>query len=82
MNEKPIGKVTHFFGKINVAVIELSAPLKVGDKIKFKKGEGEFEQTVDSMQVEHAPIQAAKKGQAIGLKVEQPVHEGTQVFKA
>ena len=81
MTEKLIGKVTHFFGKINVAVIELSAGLKVGDKIKFKKGEEEFEQTVDSMQIEHAPILAAKKGQAIGLKTAQPVHEGTEVFK-
>jgi putative protease len=81
LSETAVGKVTHFFGKISVAVIELSAPLKVGDKIKFKKGEEEFEQQVDSMQIEHEPIQEAKKGQAIGLKTVQPVHEGTEVFK-
>jgi len=76
-----VGKVTHFFGKISVAVIELSAPLKVGDKIKFKHGTEEFEQNINSMQIEHDPIQSAKKGQAIGLKTVQHVHEGTEVFK-
>jgi len=79
--EQPIGKVTHFFDKISVAVVELTAPLKVGDKIKFKRGEEEFEQAVESMQVEHEPLQEAKKGQAIGMKTKQPVHEGTEVFK-
>jgi len=79
--ETLVGKVTHFFGKISVAVVELSAALKVGDKIKFKHGKEEFEQTVGSMQVEHEPIQEAKKGQAIGMKTAQPVHEGTEVFK-
>ncbi len=82
MNEKPVGKVTHFFGKISVAVVELSGPLKVGDKIKFKRHDAEeFEQVVQSMQIEHEQIKAAKKGQAIGLKTAQPVHEGAEVFK-
>jgi len=81
LEEKPVGKVIHFYDKISVAVIELGAGLKVGDKIKFKHGQDEFEQTVDSMQIEHEQIQAAKKGQAIGMKTAQPVHEGTEVFK-
>ena len=76
-----VGKVTHFFGKISVAVIELSAELKVGDKIRFKKGVESFDQAVSSMQIEHAPVQKAKKGQAIGMMVAQPVHEGAEVFK-
>jgi len=81
LGETNVGKVTHFFGKISVAVIELSAELKVGDKIRFKKGAESFDQAVSSMQIEHAPVQKAKKGQAIGMKVAQPVHEGTEVFK-
>lgn len=81
MDEKPIGKVTHFFGKISVAVIELSASLKVGGKIRFKRHNGDgFEQTVDSMQIEHEQIKEAKKGDAIGLKTKEPVHEGAEVF--
>ncbi|MBN2067395.1 MAG: hypothetical protein JW744_02915 [Candidatus Diapherotrites archaeon] len=81
MGEKPIGRVEHFYNKISVAIIELSAPLTVGDTIKFRKGEEEFEQTVDSMQIEHEQIKAAKKGQAIGLKTVQPVQEGMEVLK-
>jgi len=81
LGEIAVGKVTHFYGKISVAVIELSADLKIGDKIKFKRGEEEFEQTVDSMQIEHEAVQEAKKGQAIGMKTVQPVHEGAEVFK-
>jgi putative protease len=79
--EKPIGTVAHFYDKISVAVIELNAPLKVGEKIRFKRGEEEFSQPVNSMQIEHEQIKAAKKGQAIGMKTMQPVHEGAEVFK-
>ena len=81
MEETPIGKVKHFFDKISVAVIELSAPIKVGDKLKFKHGDYEFEQILDSMQIDHDEIKSAKKGQAIGMKTTQPVHENAEVFK-
>ena len=52
MADKQIGKVTHFFDKISVAVLELSGNIKAGDKVKFIKGEDEFEQSVDSLQLE------------------------------
>lgn len=81
MEEKEIGAVTHFFGKIGVAVIKLTDKLSVGDKIHIKGAHSDFEQVVDSMQVEHAPIQAAKKGDAVGMKVTEPVHEKDVVFK-
>ncbi|MFH1012266.1 MAG: EF-Tu/IF-2/RF-3 family GTPase [Candidatus Peregrinibacteria bacterium] len=80
MPEKEIGKITHHFSKIGVGVIKLTGSLKVGDKIKIVGGNGEFEQMVDSMQVEHAPVTKAKKGDSVGLKVDQPVHEGNKVF--
>lgn len=79
---KPIGKVTHFFDKIGVAVVKLNATLKVGEKIKFEGHGGSFEQVVDSMQIEHEQIKEAKKGQDIGMKVAQPVKPGDLVFKA
>ena len=81
MEETSVGKVMHFFDKISVAVIELSAPIKIGDKLKFKHGKYEFEQVLDSMQINHAEISSAKKGQAIGMKTAQPVHKGAEVFK-
>jgi translation elongation factor EF-1alpha len=77
-----IGKVIHFYDKIGVAILDLDAPLSVGDKIKFTRGgEDLFEQEVTSMQVEHEQIESAKKGDAIGLKVDQEVKEGAEVYK-
>jgi len=80
--ETKIGKVTHFYDKIGVAIIALEKPLKVGDKIKFAKGsEDLFEQVVESMQIEHENVEKAKKGDVIGLKVDKEVKENTEVFK-
>lgn len=82
MPEKLVGKITHYFGKIGVGVIELTeGELKVGDKIKINRGDDEFEQMVDSMQVEHQNVETAEKGQSVGLKVDQPVKESDQVYK-
>jgi translation elongation factor EF-1alpha len=80
--KKAVGKVTHYYDKIGVAIIELAGPLKVGDKVKFVKGETETEQAVDSMQIERAAVDAAKKGAIIGVKVDAPVKEGTMVYVA
>ncbi len=80
--KKPIGKVTHFYDQISVATIALNASLKQGDKIKIGKQDPFLEQDVKSMQLEHKLIQAAKKGQEVGLKVSAKVKEGDLVFKA
>jgi translation initiation factor IF-2 len=79
--EKEIGKVVHYFDKVGVAVIKLSAKLNVGDTVKFKKGEEEFSDTISSMQVEHESIQSGKAGEEVAVKVSGPVKEGTYVFK-
>ncbi|MCD6471063.1 hypothetical protein J7K86_00850 [bacterium] len=79
--EKEIGKITHYFGKIGVAVIELSDELKVGDNIHIVGGNRDFTQVVDSMQIEHQSINEAKSGDVVGLKVDQAVREGDKVFK-
>ena len=79
--DKPLGKVNHYFDKAMVAVIKLDGSLKVGDEVKFVKGEDEFSQTIDSMQIEHESIRSAKKGQEAAVKVSQPAREGTLVYK-
>ena len=79
--EKLIGKVTHYFNKISVAVVELEDTLKVGDVIHIKGATTDFTQEVESMQIEHKNVDTAKKGQAIGLKVSQPVRENDNVYK-
>lgn len=78
---KLIGKITHFYGNINVAVIELDGGLSVGDRIKISGRGQEFEQGIDSIQVEHESVAKAKKGDAIGLHVDQKVKEGDLVYK-
>ncbi len=76
-----VGKVTHYYGKIGVAIVELSGSLRVGDKIKIESNRTEFEQTVDSMEVEHKPVEVANRGEVIGLKVREKVGEGAKVYK-
>jgi putative protease len=78
---KQIGKITHFFSKIGVAVVELTDTIKVGDTILIKGANTEFEQTIKSMQIEHESIEEAGKGQSVGMKVDQKVHENDVVFK-
>ena len=79
---KLIGKVTHYFDKIGVAVIKLDAPLKVGDTIRIRGGEAtDFTQEVKSMEVEHEKIEKARKGEEVGLKVKEKVREGYKVYK-
>jgi translation elongation factor EF-Tu-like GTPase len=77
----PVGKVTNYYSKINVAVIELSAPLKKGDEIAIKGATTEFTQTVDSMQIDRQDIDSAQSGQAIGLKVKDRVRIGDTVYR-
>ena len=76
-----IGHIAHFFPKISVAVLDLTLPLTVGDCILVKGPTTDFEQTVESMQIDRASIQRAEEGQSIGLKVGQPVKEKDVVYK-
>jgi len=81
MADTLVGKITHYFDKIGVAVVEVLSPLKVGDQIKISGHDNEFTQEVTSMQVEHQQVEEAQKGQAVGMKVDQPVKEGDEVYK-
>jgi GTPase len=76
-----IGHVTHFFSKISVAIIELTATLNVGDRILIKGPATDFEQTVDSMQIEHQNVQSAEAGRSVGLKMAQHVRERDVVYR-
>lgn len=80
--EEEIGRVTHYFGKIGVAVIEITAGgLKVGETIRIKGHSEDFTQAVGSLQQEHRPVTEVKKGDSAGLKVGLLVHEGDKVYK-
>lgn len=79
--EKSIGKISHYFSGINVGIIELSDSLKVGDKVHIKGSSTDFEQLVNSLQIDRKDIGEAKSGAAVGIKVDQKVREGNEVFK-
>jgi translation elongation factor EF-Tu-like GTPase len=81
MAEKEIGEVSDFFAHVNAAAIKLSGALKVGDKIKVKGGEVEFEQIVESIQIDRKPVEAAKKGQEVGILLKDKARKGYKVFK-
>ena len=77
-----VGKVTHYYNKAGVAIIEVEGDVKVGDTVKFQGHGADFEQTLDSIQVNHEQVQSAKKGDIVGVKVTQEVKEGVEVIKA
>lgn len=81
LKEMSLGKITHYYSKIGVAIVELNNTLKAGEKVKIKGHSTEFEQTVDSMQVDHAEVEEAGKGEIIGMKVNDKVREGDELFK-
>ena len=76
-----VGRVSHFFTKISVAIVELTSTLSVGDRILIKGPTTNFEQAVDSMQIEHEDVTVARAGQSIGMKVEERVRESDTVYK-
>jgi len=81
MADKKIGKVIHFYDKIGVAVVALTAGLSVGDTIKVKKDKDEFIQEVGSMQIEHKKVKKVKKGDEVAIKLDQPAKKRAEIFK-
>ena len=82
MAEKQVGMVTHWYDKLGVAVVKLTGKLAKGARIKVKKGEEEFEDTVASLQIDHKDVATAKKGDDAAMKLSQRAKEGSGVFLA
>jgi translation elongation factor EF-1alpha len=81
MERHEIGRVTHYFSKIGVAIIQLDDSLKAGDRIAIVGSTTDLEQDVKSIQVEHENIDHAASGDLVGLKVKDKVREGDTVFR-
>jgi translation elongation factor EF-1alpha len=79
--KKLIGKVTHYYSKIGVAVVDLTDSLTVGERISIEGATTNLQQTVDSMQIEHQAVKTANKGDSIGLKVIDRVRPNDAVYK-
>ena len=80
MAGKRIGEVSHFYDRISVAVVSLTADLAIGNKVHFLGHGSDFMQEVTSMEIEHKPIESAKKGDEVAIKVIKPVKKKTSVF--
>jgi putative protease len=76
-----IGEVTHYFNKINVAVIQLEKPLQKGDRLHFLGAHTDFPQVIDSIQVEHEDVDEVAKGGEAAVKVDKRVRRGDSVFR-
>ncbi len=76
-----VGRVSHYYSRIGVAVIELKAPLSIGDQILVKGPTTNFEQAIESMQIEHVNVNKAKGGESIGLKVIELARPNDVVYK-
>ena len=81
MADLVIGQVSEFFAKPVVAGIDLSSPLKVGDKIHIKGHTTDIELTVDSMQINNVNVTQAKAGDSVGIKVSDRVRSGDTVYQ-
>jgi len=83
LEKRKVGEIDHYYSQLGVAVVMLTAPLNVGDRILIETHSGKLvlEQAVDSIQIGHDKIQGARAGDAIGLKVLEKVHQGNVVYK-
>ena len=81
MSGRQVGQITHYFDHINVAALELTEPLRVGDIIHILGHSTDFKQEVTSLQIEHQSVNEAKPGDDVGMKVDQRVHPHDKVFK-
>ncbi len=79
--EKEIGRVVDYFARIGVVAIELEDELCVGDTIRIKGHTTDFTQRVDSMQIEHSPVERAGRGETVGIKVKERVRAHDRVYK-
>lgn len=75
-----IGDVVNYFTSLSIAIVQLTADIHVGDRIKFS-GSSEFSQIVSQLQIEHLQVEFAKAGELVGLKVRQPVTVGDELVK-
>jgi putative protease len=81
MSEEIIGEVADFFARPVVAAIQLTASLKLGDKIHIKGHTTDLELNVDSMQIGNVRVEEAKAGDSVGVKVPERIRKGDKVYK-
>jgi len=81
MAEVEVGRINKFFGKVGVAAVEVTGSIKVGDELHFKGATTDFNYKVDSMEIDRSPIEEAKPGDLVGIKVPERVRPGDKVYR-
>ncbi|MDI6844523.1 MAG: hypothetical protein QME28_00095 [Candidatus Saccharicenans sp.] len=82
MEEVEVGRITHYFPRIQVGVARITGRgLKIGDVVHIKGHSTDFFQKIESMQIEHKPVEEARAGEEVAFKVDMPVREKDVVFK-
>lgn len=81
MVEKEIGEISNYFAHVNAIAIKLKGPLKIGDTIHVKGGDTDFEQVIESMQIDRKDVKSAKKGDEVGILIKDKARKGYKVFK-
>jgi translation elongation factor EF-1alpha len=76
-----IGEITHYFGHCKAGIVKLTSPLSLGNTIHIKGHTTDFRQKINSLQMDHKPIEAAEKGQEAGFVVKKRVRTGDKVYK-
>lgn len=82
MGDRLIGTVTHYFGKLSVAVLDLRESLAVKDLVAFRGATTDFEQEIESMQVDHQNIEMAGEGLEVAVRVKEKVRAGDRVYRS
>jgi putative protease len=80
-NGERVGRVTHYYNRISVAVVRVNQGLKLGDVVHFLGRHTDFQQEVTSMQIEHEPVSKVEAGGEVAIKVKQRVRRGDSVFR-
>ena len=80
MAERQVGVVTNYYSKIGVAAVELEAPLQVGDRVHIAGATTDLELVVESIQVDHQPVDSARPGDDVAIKVTDRVRGGDKVL--
>jgi len=77
---KKVGVITHYYTKIGVGIVKFTAPFKIGNTLHFQGHATDFKQTITEIELDHQKIQSAKKGQEVGIKLDQKVRENDTVY--
>jgi putative protease len=76
-----VGRITHYYSRIGVAAVVLTKPIRIGDRIRIKGSKTDFEQVVDSMEINHKAIEEAMPGDVVGIKVKERVRKKDIIYR-